>query len=1062
MPGEGKRVRRAASARPRCGACGKSVAGTHRFCPHCGAPIAGPVPRATAPATRVSAGPSLQVKSERADALEEQRKVVTVLFVDLAGSTPLAERLDPEEWRGMLGRYFAVLSRNIERFGGTIDKYIGDAVMAVFGAPIAREDDPHRAINAALAVRAEMAKVNDDLEGRYGARLNLRLGINSGEVVAGLLAGGVEGAYTVTGDTVNTAQRLESAAPPNEILVGEVTHHLTRRAFVFEQLPALTLKGKREPVAAYRVVMRERRAVPREERTPFVGRDAELSRLRGLFAEAASGQGRIVHIHGEAGVGKSRLLLEFFSSLPRDAARLRARCTSFEGSTPYALVADVFRRAFGIQPMDEEAAARSALVTGLASLSMTAEESTVNLILEVLGYEQRSVLDPETKRRILVSLVRRFIARRSALAPLVVVAEDMHWVDSASALLFAEVLKDFDSLACLFVTTSREESVPWPAERVTLEPLDEDAAGALIDRVAAAPLAPELRATLLERTAGNPFFLEEVLRSLDGRVRPAVPATVQELLQARLDDLNPGAKRVAQRAAVIGRFFSTRVLAELTPEEPLEAALAELEREGFISPRAAAPELVYGFRHALMQETAYQVQLMAQRRVVHGKVGEAIEALYAGRLDEFVDILALHYDRSDNDSKALQWLVRAGDRAKSLFANDEAVSLYHSALRRAADGEGPLDASTILEHTGDVQRLAARLDDASGSYQKAQESISAPTPATVARLRRKIGYVLRTKGLFPEAFAAFNEGLAALGSDGGIEAAWLHFAIGDCHWRRGEYDAAEHALGTAIEIGERLGDDDLLAEALNGMGNVLNLAGDAQKAARFYQRSREIYERREDLRGISNVRSNLGVLYQRMGRFDEALVELLASLALRERMGNPWGIGTCHNNMGDVYRVRGQFSEAIAAYRRAIEIWQTVGYAAGVAIALVGLGAALTDAGDIEDGRAKLLDAEGRFAAVGSTAYLPDLYRFLASTELKAGDLGAAARAAQRSLEFAHVAKARHQEAMTRRVLGQIALARGDVDAARTLLEESRRTLEEMQELAELRLTEEALRATSA
>lgn len=1048
-------------ARLKCASCGKTASRSFKFCPHCGSPLAAaaasPIPQGANPAgSPVIAGPSLQVRTERTDALEEQRKVITVMFIDLAGSTASAERLDPEEWRRILQRYFAVLSKQIERFGGTIDKYIGDAVMAVFGAPIAREDDPHRAINAALAIKAEMAKVNDELERRFGVRLNLRTGINSGEVVAGLLEGGAEGAYTVTGDTVNTAQRLESAAPANEILVGEPTYELARRAFVLEQLPPLTLKGKQEPVPAYRVVMRDRRAVPREERTPFVGRDAEFGRLRELFAEAASGRGRVAHVHGEAGVGKSRLLQEFFSSLPPDAGRLRPRCTSFEGGAPYALVADVYRRAFGMQPTDDEATARSALLAGLESLAMPVDESTISLILEVLGYGQRSLLDPENKRRVLTSLVRRFLARRSANVPFAVVAEDVHWIDSASASLFTDVLKDVPSLSCLFITTSREEGVPWPAERIPLQPLDEAAAGALIDRIATAPLEPKLRATLLERTAGNPFFLEEVLRSVGGRARAAVPATVQELLQARLDDLDPSAKRVAQRAAVIGRFFSTRLLAELAPDEPLEAALADLEREGFISPREVAPELVYGFRHALMQETAYQVQLMAQRRALHGRVGGAVEALYSGRLEEFVDVLAFHYGRSDHDDKAVDWQVRAGDRARRLFANDEAISLYSAALQRVRDS-APVPAASILERIGDVHTTTSKFDDAIGTFRTAEKRVSGADGATIARLRRKVGVALRVKGAYREASDELASGLAVLGEVPGVEAARIRLEVGQLQMRLGDYAAARSALTEGVEFASALGAEAVVAEGLRELGNIALHGGDPKEGVELYERCWAIYERLEDVVGMASVRTNLASTYARLGRWDDALEQFNAAVALHQRAGNPLYTAITYNNIGEAHRLRGDLRQAIEAFERALSIASEIGYAAGVALAYTGLGAARVEAGDIERGRDDLLEAERRFIALGRTMYFADLYRFLAEAELRRADLDAATSAAERSLEFARSAKARHQEAMTQRVLAEIAIAQGDGERAKELLEASRQTLAELGEAGELRRTEAVL-----
>jgi adenylate cyclase len=1043
----------------RCVACGGVVAQSHRFCPHCGSPL-NTLPGPTATDRRTTlVGPSLQASTERADALEEQRKLVTVMFIDLAGSTPLAERLDPEEWRGMLARYFSVLSKHIVYHGGTIDKYIGDAVMAVFGAPIAREDDPLRAITAALAIKAEMAQQNDDLEKRYGARLTLRLGINTGEVVAGLLAGGAEGAYTITGDTVNTAQRFESAAPHNEILVGEGTYQAARKAFVFESLPPLTLKGKSEPVPAYRVIGRERRSVPRENIPPLIGRDAELGLLRARFSDAASGRGRVLNVSGEPGVGKSRLLHELFAGLPHNVTRLRPRCTSFESTTPYALVADMFRRGFGIQQTDEEPVARAAVNAALDSLAMPKEqEGSVALLLEVLGYAQRSILDPETKRRILVSLVRLFLTRKSAKTPLVVVAEDLHWIDSASASLFAEVVPGLGSLACLFISTSRDEAVPWPAESLPLRALDTAAAVELLEILGAGELDPQTRETLLERTGGNPFFMEEIVRSLGGRTSGKVPANIHELLQARLDDLSPTAKRVAQRASIIGRFFTLRLLSELTHEEALDVAVAELERQGFVSLRSSTPDLTYAFRHSLLQESVYQVQLIAQRRMQHGQVGAAVEALYAGRLDEFVDVLAFQYGRSDNDDKAVDWQVRAGDRAKRLFANTEAISLYTAALERVRES-APFTAPSILERVGDVQTLTGRFEEAIATLGSAESRLGVrDEPTALARLRRKSGVALRVKGAQTEAAVAFQRALSALRDPSTAEAARIRLEMGQLAWRSGDYQAAREDLAAAVQAASALNADEVVADGLRQLGNIEFLGGDPNEAVKYYERSSALYERLDDLVGLATVRTNLGGAWGRLGRWDEALERFRAALSLHERTGNLWMAAITHNNMGELYRLSGRPAEAVAAFERALVLAEQMGYAAGVALALTGRGASRVDLGEPDLGRADLLEAELRFTALGRTVWFPDLYRLLASAELARGDLEAARKAADRAIEYARAGKARHQEAMSQRVLGEIALARGDVEEARDLLERSRVTLAEVHEAAELQRTEEVLR----
>ena len=966
----------------------------------------------------------------------------------------MAERLDPEDLRTVLSVYFNATSRRITQFGGTIDKYIGDAVMAVFGAPVSHEDDPARAIDAALAIQADMRRENDELERRYGVRLTLRTGINTGEVVAGMLSGDAQSAYTVTGDTVNTAQRLEAAAPHGEILVSAGTRSLARHAFVFEDVPPLTLKGKAEPVPAYRVLRPERRAAPRGG-VALVGREAELARLFELYRQASSGAGQVVHLYGEAGVGKSRVLAEFLGALQEGVTRVRARCSSHEITTPYALVADLLRRVFGVGRTDNEPTARAAVGAGLTALALASQESSVGLVLEILGYGP-STLDPETKGRQLVLILRLLLRQRSSDGTLVIALEDLHWIDPASASILGEIVDEIATRRCALISTGREGSnAPWASTAIALEPFNQADAGEMVDHVATQKLDDRARALVLERAGGNPFFIEEIVLSLAAG-KSTVPATVQELLAARFDALDGSPRRVAQRGSVIGRVFGLRVLARVTPGEPLETGLVDLETQRFIEPRERIPEPSYAFRHALVQEVIYGTQLMAQRRVAHGAVGAAIEELYPERPDEFTDALAFHYDRSDNDEKALLWLVRAGDRAKSLFANEEALTLYSGALARASDGDGPLDAGTILERRGDVQTLMGRYDDALASL-AAAGSRGTLDPGRLARLDRKAGGALMRKGDNDAARAVFARGLDRLSDSHDAESARLEIQRGQLRWRVGDYAAARESLSRAVALGEELADDDARAEALKQLGNVSYLAGDRSDALNFWTESLRLYERNGDIAGLANVRSNLGAFHRRVGHWDEALTQLEESLALRTRMGDPWGIGMAYNNIAEVHRSRGDGAAALAAYERALERWRPIGNTDGVALALTGLGAAQADAGDPSAGLAALREAEELWRGLGSTTYFPELFRFIASAELARGDLDAADAAAARSADYARAANARHHEAASRRVQGEIAAARGDRAAARRLLDEARRTLAELDEPVELAHAEGAL-----
>jgi len=1054
----------ATHTRRSCANCGSAVRATDRFCANCGTPLQSIATALQEPATPSA---SLQVGGHARSLLGEQRKVVTVLFADLSGSTPLAERLDPEELRGILASYFGALARQIQRYEGTIDKYIGDAVMAVFGAPIAHEDDAERAINAALAMQTSIARLNDDLDRRHGVRLSLRIGVNTGEVVAGMLAGDVQSAYTVVGDAVNTAQRLESAAPLGGILVSASTRHLSIHSFEFEETAPLTLKGKAEPVVAYRVRRRRYEEIS-PEATPFVARSIELELLRDAVADAVQGRGRRIVVSGEAGVGKSRLVAELRAGLVAGIDRVVLRCTSFEQNSPYAAVADLIRGTFLIHYTDDEATAERAIRAGFADRGELLADLQLALLLDVLGYQERSRFEPEAKRRLLVTILRRLLHVQTARAPLVFVAEDLQWIDDASAGVLVELVPDIPQLACLLICTARSGwAPPWPSETIEVSALSDAEAHAFIETVFDVPVQHALALTVLQRTGGNPFFIEEVIRELQaskvlvertGRMElrddaaVIVPATVRELLQARIDRLPDGPRRVLELAAVSGRTFWKRVVEHLVPDREITDDLAYLEHERLIATRSVAPELTYTFRQALIQEVAYGMQLQSQRRAAHGAVAEAIESLYAGRLDEFVDVLAYHWDLDDNDTKALLWLVRAADRAKRLFANDEAVRLYRSALRRATDDDGAL-AATILERVGEIQTLTGHYDDAFVTFTQAGAKLGDGHQVALARVRRWSALVLERKGNYDQALVVLDEALGLAQPDA-TETAQVRLQLGHAHFWRGEYAAARENLTQAVGEAERAGADDVVAEGLKLLGNVANNEGDIKGAAQLYERSRAAFERLQDVVGVADVRSNLGMIYRRLARWDESLSEYQASLELRERVGHQRGIATSHNNIGEVYRTRGTPLLATPHYKRSIEILDSIGATADAGLVWMNLGSARIEAGDVEAGRLALGEAGRRLEAVGRTKFLPELNRALALAELKDGRFDAATEAAQRALRLASDIHARHEEAMAQRVLAEIAIAIGDGERARSLLDDSLATLRELGEATELARTE--------
>jgi len=966
-----------------------------------------------------STGASLQVGEQKAYVLEEQRKVITVLFADLAGLE--GRGVDPDRLRRVLGVYFTAVAAEIHRYGGTIDKYIGDAVMAVFGAPISHEDDAARAIRAALGIQAAIRKENDQLERSDGIRLAVRIGVNTGEVVAGLLPGEVL-AYTVTGDAVNTAQRIESATPANEVLVSEETYFLGRKAFVFEPVPPLTLKGKAHPVPAYRVVGRQIEAAA-QGGTTLVGRGPELKRLSSLFADASVGNVQLVHVHAEPGVGKSRLVSEFLASLQRDVWRVSARCSSYESGQPYALVADLVRQAFGVQLADDEATARTSLTLAIEPLQLPSEDSAVSLLVEILGYGERSELDPEGKREQLVSLLHRYLEHRSTLGTFVVTVEDLHWIDPSSSSALAEALDRTPQLRLLLLSTSRNESTPWLKTSIELQSLDNSDAGEMVDLVAGRELDPSIRALILDRTGGNPFFIEELVGALVSGRTTSVPATIQDLLEAKLDNLDAGPKRVVQRAAVIGRTFWTRVLAEVTPAEPIKPALKTLESERFVAPYELTPEERYAFRHALLQEVCYQTQLVAHRRKAHAQVGTAIESMFADRVDEFTDILAFHFDRGDDDDRAVTWLGRAGERAKRLFANAEAINSFSRAIDRAQrDPRFSQRVPVLLLALAEVRGHIGEYDEALRIYTQVRDSTND------LRAWRGMATMLRNRGEYARALALIEEAMAAL-SGSGADTLPITLEKAQTLSVEGRFtDAIEAARKALDSAGDRR--DPIAAQLLVRLARSEAVSGHGDEALAHAREALEI-SRNADIASELAALRVMGDSYLRLGQLDQSAEAYAEAQRLAERVGAVAEMAGGLLNLGFVERRRGRLEDAIAWDRRAVEEFDRIHHGSGRATAYGNLASHLMMRGDYDEAL-RYADIALKIAQeIGHMYTVADVYQTIASSHIGLGDVREGASRAEQAGELFVELGARPQAAEALRTAAEAWRLLGDEERAR-------------------------------
>jgi class 3 adenylate cyclase len=638
--------------------------------------------------------------------IEGERKLVTVLFADVANFTTISEKLDPEEIHGIMDGCFRILMDEIHKYEGTINQFTGDGVMALFGAPLAHEDHAQRACYAALAIQSSLSRYSQKLKGDLSIDFRMRLGLNSGPVVVGAIGDDLRMDYTAVGDTVNLASRMESSASPGAIVVSQHTHRLAKDFFTFEPLGALPIKGKQNPEEAYQLLSpsgvetRLTASVARGSLTPFIGREQPMSLLTEAYDRVKGGSGQVVEVVGEAGVGKSRLLLEFRSLIPKGKATyLEGRCIHFGSAMAYLPLLDILRSCLGIKEGDKEPFIKSRMKERIDPSLLSPFEDLLSLSVED---DQYLKLEPKEKRERIFEALHDFFIHLSQERILILAMEDLHWIDKTTEGFLDYLMTSLTTSRMLLILLHRPEYThPWGSRsyfnRIGLTQLTMKSSAELVQAILEGKdVAPELSDLILTRAAGNPLFMEELTRSLleNGSIEVKderyvltratsieVPDTIQGIIAARMDRLEEHLKQIMQVASVIGREFAFRILHTISGmRKDVKAGLLDLQRLELIYEKSLFPELEYIFKHALIQEVAYNSLLLKKRRDIHERISHAIENLYPDRLEEFYEMLAYHYARGEDLAKAGQYLTLSGNKAAQRHSLWEAYSFYKEAL----------------------------------------------------------------------------------------------------------------------------------------------------------------------------------------------------------------------------------------------------------------------------------------------------------------------------------------------------------------------------------------------
>jgi adenylate cyclase len=976
---------------------------------------------------------------------EADRRQVTVLFADLSGFTALSERLDPEEVRAFQNALFETLAEAIARYDGFVEKFVGDAVMAVFGAPVAHEDDPQRALEAALEMLERGAALSQRWLARLGRPVTLHVGVHTGPVVAGRLGAGAGagGAYAVTGDTVNTTARLLAAAAPGTILVSGATHALARHRFAFEPAGELALRGKSEPIVVHRLL--QALAEPGSARglgalgleAPLVGRADELDQLLAAFERMQRGRAQVVSVVGEAGTGKSRLIAELLVRLEAEG-RLsgtvvrRAACSSL-GEPTYGIFGALFRDAYQVDPADSLEVARQKLAAGLRALGARAEEAEAiaPVLSFVLGVEEAKPRDvePEQLQRQIALAARALIERRLQHAPLLILVEDLHWADAASVDLLRNVVDQLADRPLMVLLSHRPDARPPLVARaaqsvIRLAPLSPDETRTLVEGLFGAEVGDHLGALpdfVATRAGGNPLFVEEIVRSLVGKgvlVREGhrwtctasceavdVPPTLHGLLLSRVDRLPADGRRLLQEAAVLGAVFDEALLHDVATDRPgTESALDHLVEADLIRVAGSGREgNRYRFTHALVHEVVYQNLLLSRRTELHERVGRALERTTGPHPERLGDLEALghHWSLSPDKPRGARYLLAAGDWARGVYANDDAIRHYERALRTLAECQAcEGQAQAARERLADLLGLTGRRAEALAHYESVrQETEAAGDRAGAARLHRKIGGLHWEAGDRERAGACFATGLERLGDEGDpIERAHLFQEMGRFAFRAGDSAAAiewaERALAEAEGEAETTGDPErareaaaMRAQAYNTLGVALARMGRLAEAVEQIEQSIGLAEARDLLQVACRGYTNLGVLYSSLDP-RRSIETCLRGLETAKKVGDLAFQSRLYANLAVAYCALTDRCEAegLEAAQTAIDLDRRLGLLDHLAVPLIVLGQIHQCHGEHAQAFASYEEALVLAEEVGEPQLLFPCYDGLATLYLDAGN----------------------------------------------------------------------------
>ncbi|MFX0199096.1 MAG: adenylate/guanylate cyclase domain-containing protein [Candidatus Hodarchaeota archaeon] len=919
-----------------CPQCGSENPRENNFCEECGHNISVP---AEPPARDLSfeekiakiqrylpKGLTEKILSQRYR-IEGERKQVTVMFADMEGFTALSEKVGPEEAYAIMDQVYEILIHKVHDYEGTVNEMTGDGIMALFGAPIALEDAPQRAIRSAYAIHREMVQFSDQIEREKGLQsIRMRIGIHTGRVVVGTLGNDLRVEFKAVGDTVNLASRVESLADPGSTYVTEDTFKLTEGLFRFEGLGERQVKGKEEPVGVYRVIApstRRTRFDVSAERglTPFVGRERELELLLDGFERAKSGRGQAFSIMAEAGVGKSRLLYEFRKAIANeDVTFIEGRCLSYSRNVAYHPVIDTLKSSFNIRESDGDSEIKEKVKRGLKTLGVD-EASTLPCLLELLSVKESGIdglsLSPQARKDRTIEALNRNVLKGSEIRPVVMAVEDLQWIDKTSEDRFKSLLDSISGSRVFLVFTYRPEFVhTWGGRsyhsQVNLNRLSNRESLAMVAHLLGTEdIDRALEELILEKTEGVPFFIEEFIRSLkdlkiierkNNRYQLArdiqdlpIPATIQDVIMARVDSLPEGAKEVLQTGSVIGREFSYELIKQVTSisQEELLTHLSVLKDSELLYERGIYPESTYIFKHALTQEVVYDSILTSRRKKLHGEIGNVIEEFFGDNISDHYEVLAEHYITSENYIKGAEYCRLAQRKAEKAASFPDAITY----------AKKKIDCLEKLPQTDDVLKKIIDARTILGLYMfqlfyfvEAKEAVDPIIELAIkSDYQKRIAQIYAIKGAY------------------------------EC-WVREDLSRSIRYLQDALRISEEVADIVSLFFANAWAGWTLSYNCRFERAIYHVNKALDINVSVNNLWGISSMKTLLSAIFSYQGKVNLAFQASNEALEIAEESGDIYSKSGSYAKQGGSLFLKGTFGEAEAYLLKAVELSERINF----------------------------------------------------------------------------------------------------------------------------------------